>query len=132
MNGLGRGIRIRRIEKDNSSIQVVPWADLYGLLGHRAVAQHQNMILKCAELYRPPGDTFDNADTALSDNDYVADLKWLICVKRDAGKQVAKRILQCKSNYYAKNRRRREQRAKVYFRKKRVEYQYKRYNKCNN
>src|SRR5712664_1934924 len=131
MNGLGRGIRIRRIEKDNSSIQVVPWADLYGLFGHRTVAQHQNMILKGAELYRPPGDTFDNAHTALSDNDYVTYLKRLICVKRYAGKQVAKSILQCKSDDYAENRRCREQRAKVYFRKKRVEYQNKRDNKCN-
>jgi len=53
------------------------------------------MILECADFYSAPANAFYNPCVLLgSDDDYVADLKWSICVKRNTGEKIPERVLE--------------------------------------
>ena len=79
------------------------------------------MILKCPNLYGAPGDAFDDAGQMLrAHDDHVADLKRPVGVKRDAGKEVAERVLQRETDDDAEDRGGGEQRAQINFRSRGV------------
>src|SRR5215468_7936099 len=74
------------------------------------------MVLKGADLYRAPGDSFNHPRVFLRpDSNDVTYLKRAISVKRDSREEVTERVLQRKTNDDAEDRGSCEERAKINF-----------------
>ena len=94
MNCLCRRVRIQGAEGNDTSVQIIARTDLDRFLGSAAIAEQYDVVLKCSDLDRPPGDTFDNAGPALlAHGNHIPNLKRPVGMKCDARKKVPQRIL---------------------------------------
>src|SRR5689334_6958868 len=117
MNRLCRRIGIQRAEIDEARVHVLSRANLDRLLSGHAVAHEHDVVLKSANLYGTPGNSFNDAGVFLWPNyDDVTNLKWPISVKRNTSEEVSQRVLQSKTDNDAENRRSREERPEINFR----------------
>ena len=118
MDRLRRGIRVESIKEDKSRVQVSARADFNRLFRGVAVGDQNDVIRERANLDGAPTNLFDDARVSLSADRYdVAYLKRPVCLQRNSGEEVSERVLQCKSEDDAEDRRGREERAEVDFRK---------------
>ena len=115
-------IRVERVEKDDTGVEVVARADFNRLFGGIAIGDQNHVILKRPDLDRAPAYLFHDAVVSLSAHCYhVAHLKRPVSLERDSREEIAERVLKSKTENDAEYRGRGKERAEIYFRKEKRE-----------
>src|SRR5439155_7207304 len=98
MDCLGRRVRIERSKENQAGVKIVARTNLDRFLCRVAVAYEYNVVLKGADFDSTPRDALDHPGVLLlADGDHVADLKWPVCMQRNAGEKISQRVLQCEA-----------------------------------
>src|SRR5215204_309301 len=96
VDGFRRRVYIEGVKENDTGIQIVLRRHLDRLFSQHRVTDHEQLILECPYLNAPPGHAFDNAAQTISKRNNIADLKWLISLERDPGKQIPQSVLKRK------------------------------------
>jgi hypothetical protein len=80
-------------EIDDSGIQVTFGRYFDRFFAKYTVAYYYQLILKRPDPNATPGDALNHSGSAIGDRNNIADLKYLVSMHCDAGKQIAERIL---------------------------------------
>ncbi len=104
-------MRVKRVEKDQTRVEVVLWRDLDDLASEHRVADDDDLVLERPDLDAAPRYLFDDADPAVALDIYdIADLERLVGLQGNSGEEVPERVLQRETDNDSEDRGTRKER----------------------